>query len=60
MITLNPEQTQALLALLGSTKSFLSSVETTAGHVRAVRDSLIDDCDQWKGVIMRKIDQTRG
>jgi hypothetical protein len=57
MIELSHEQVQALLRFIQSTKSFVSTVETGDRPTAAIRDSLIDDCDQWRGVVLRAIDR---
>lgn len=53
MIELSYEQVQALLGFMQSTKSFLSTVDGV-DHVVARRDSLIDDAEQWSGMLLRK------
>jgi hypothetical protein len=58
MIELDHVQAQALLRFIQSTKSFVSTVETADRPTAAIRDSLIDDCEQWRGVILRAIDKT--
>lgn len=55
MIELSHEQVRMLMQFLGSAKSFLSTVETASGPTAAVRDSLIDDAEQWREVLLRKL-----
>ena len=56
MIELTHEQVRALLGFVSSAKSLLSQMETANRPLAAVRDETIDDCDQWRDLLLRKLD----
>lgn len=56
MIELSYEQVQALMRFMGSAKWFLSTVETASAPTAAVRDSIIGDAEQWRGILLQKLD----
>jgi hypothetical protein len=57
MNELSHEQFRTLVNHMQRAKSFLATVETANRQTAAVRDSIIEDCEQWTDILMRKLDQ---
>jgi hypothetical protein len=55
VIELSHEQVQALIGFMGNAKMFLRTVETAERSTAARRDSIIDDTEQWRALLLRKV-----
>ena len=59
MIELSHEQVTALLGFIGNTRALLSRMETAHGPTAGIRDVTLDDCSQWRDLLLRKLDARR-
>lgn len=55
-IELSQVQVNALLNFMASTKNVLLEVETVDRIQYEHIKSLVDDCEQWRGVLLRALD----